>query len=163
MYEHIIVCVNEHVWRPECDLQQSDLSSHHVGPWGEIQVIRLGSKYLYLPSQPFVTSQFLLALYLCLFRGELSSWCWQPGLRHCYWSCKGLNVSDCQTRVSGTKTRKKTTWSGRLTVTFRGFSPRPCFSLLLPGVGISQWMGSWVSIALCFSLIFTFWSIWVPE
>ena len=41
------MCVTEHMWRSEGNLQQSVLSFNYVGPWGYTPVIRLGGKSLY--------------------------------------------------------------------------------------------------------------------
>lgn len=59
------------------------------------------------PSRPSCDICISLSFALCLSRSELRSLCWQPGLWPCYWSCKGLNFSDCQTSVSGTKRPRK--------------------------------------------------------
>ena len=45
-----IYCITKHVWRSEDNLQEWVLSFHHVDPREQTQVVRLGSKCLYLLS-----------------------------------------------------------------------------------------------------------------
>lgn len=113
------------------------------------------------PSRPSCDICISLSFALCSSRSELRSLCWQPGLWPCYWSCKGLNFSDCQTSVSGTKHPRKQ--SGRFILTVSEVSVHGLVSALSPGVGVSQWTGSWMSTALHFLIPLPFWSIWVPE